>query len=111
MVLSLTNISSFVSLSAAKIDIKIMATDIILTVELHRKLKADGFNYILIKDVVLDKTSGRLLSVLITVHKSMPALFKESCTAIDDAMIVNLLEQPEHNTVVYLVKSTASDHL
>lgn len=88
-----------------------MATDIVLTFELHKKLKADGYRYILIKDVVLDRTSGRLLSVQVTVHKSMPALFKESCTGIDDAMIVNLLEEPEQNTVVYLVKPSTSDHL
>lgn len=88
-----------------------MAIDIVLTAELHRKLKAEGYNYILIKDVVLNKISGHLQSVHITVHKSIPEVFKESCTGIDDAMIVNLLEQQAHNTVVYLVKSGTADPL
>jgi|GEM_PF-6577975 len=88
-----------------------MAINIVLTVDMHRKLKTEGYNYILIKDVVLDKISGRLQSVLITVHKSMPAIYKESCTGIDDAMIVSLLERQEYNTVVYLTEPAASDHL
>lgn len=79
-----------------------MEPEVELTLELHKQLKKDGYRYILIKDVVIDKTTWSLKTVTVTVHKEMPAVFRESCTGIDDAMIVNLLEDPRSNAIVFL---------
>ena len=73
-----------------------------LTLELHGRLKQKGLLYALIKEVKVDKWSGDLLSVTISIHKTMPRDFRESCTSIDDAMIMTCLQHPKSPTTVFI---------
>jgi len=64
-----------------------------LTTKMHSELKSRGYRYFLIKDVLLCQATGRILSLTLCPVRGMSRGFTDSCTGIDDQMILCLLEK------------------
>lgn len=77
-----------------------------LTSEMHGWLKSEGYRYWLINEVQINPDTGNLFFLSLTPVKQIPAVMRQSCTGIDDGMIVSLINK-QHVEIV-LARNSAN---